>query len=48
MVKGVPPEKIIQACVDAEELSQFEVNLIPWETANKLMIEIAETGGVKL
>lgn len=48
VVKGVPPEKFILACVLAEKLSAFEVNLIPMETANELMQEIARTRGVKL
>ena len=48
VVKGVPPEQFIRVSADMDGMSQFEINLIPWETANKLMREITETGGVKL
>ena len=48
VVKGVPPERFIHAGVQSDNMSRFEVNLIPWETANDLMIKIVESRGVKL
>lgn len=48
VVKGVPPGRFIEASVQADGMSRFEINLIPWETANKLMVEVVETRGVKL
>ena len=48
VVKGIPPDKFIYACLEADELSEFEVNLIPWETSNELVKDIVATNGVKL
>ena len=48
VVKGIPAKKFIRASAEAVESSDFEVNLIPWETANALIREIVEKSGVKL
>ena len=48
VVRGLPAKHYITACVQAEKLSTFEINLIPWETANDLMLHIAQSRGKRL
>ena len=48
VVKGVPEDEFFRISAKVDAMSSFEVNLIPWESANALMIEIVESGGVKL
>ena len=48
VVKDLPSKHFLEAYDRADEMSQFMVNLIPWETANSLMRQIVRSGGVKL
>jgi hypothetical protein len=48
VVKGIPADEFFRISAQVDGMSSFEVNLIPWESANELMIEIVESGGVKL
>jgi hypothetical protein len=48
VVKGLSADEFFRISAKVDGMSSFEVNLIPWESANTLMIEIVESGGVKL
>ena len=48
LVIDLPPDRFFQACEVADAMSDFTVELIPWETANDLVRQIGEQGGVSL
>ena len=48
VVKRLPPEQYFRACEEADEMSEFDINLVPWETANELLRDITEHRGVRL
>ena len=48
VVSGIPPDRFLRAASQADDMSRFEINLIPLETANDLMVGIVESRGVEL
>lgn len=48
VVKNLAPQVFFCACEEADALSDFDVELIPWETANELIRSIVEKRGVHL
>ncbi len=48
VVKNLPPEHFFRAYDAVDAMSDFDVELIPWESANELMRDIATRRGVEL
>ncbi len=48
LVKNLPPEHFFAAYEKVDAMSDYDVDLVPWETANDLMRRIGEKRGVPL
>ena len=48
VVMGLPKEKFFSICADAGQLTQFQVDIIPYEDANELIRETVKEKGVLL
>ena len=48
VAKGIPGGRFLDAMVAAEAMTTFNLDLIPWETANELVREIVLESGVRL
>lgn len=48
VVMGLPKRKFFFACAEAQELTQFTLDIIPYEDANDLIHEIVKERGVAL
>ena len=48
LVIDLPAGRFIKACEEADSMSSFAVELVPWETANDLIRRIGEQSGVHL
>ena len=48
VAQGIPAEQFISALTAANEMTGWNVDLIPYETANELIREIVSTEGVRL
>ena len=48
LVIDLPAERFLRACEEADSMSDFLVELVPWETANELIRRIGEQRGVTL
>jgi predicted nucleotidyltransferase len=48
VVEGIPKNKFFSICAEAAELSQFSIDIIPYEDANELVRETVHERGVLL
>ncbi len=48
VVKGLPRNRYFAILAEVSEMSEFDVDLIPYEDANELAIEMVKTVGIEL
>ena len=48
VVKGLPKQKYFSMLAEIRDITQFSVDVIPYEDANKLMREVVEKEGICL
>jgi hypothetical protein len=48
VARGLPAKRFFQILAEIDPMSDFEVNLIPWEDTNRLLREIVAEHGVEL